>query len=254
MANFFYLVENIKMNAHHSYDHSVYSCKSLATQIRLVLTIMSGPFPLSPLMSCEAEHTNGDEDGQDNIKGHKGYYRPHVDHITGTTFCGRERGGWKTKPKHIIIIMFIQHPTGARGSGKPDTLLFFCRSWKTEWNVRATATSLQPVTVKTQTEHHSPNIEPTMQRALDMSFTLVSVAFQMATLLHPWNKMMDVYRGRVHRWPHMILAIWQCETEKEEEVHWRRGNCRFLFLCKVTFRRFRRSHGIKSCAVSTLSL
>lgn len=91
MADFFYLVENIKVNTWHPYDHSVYTCKSTATQIKLVLTITSGPFPLSPVMSCEAEHTNGDEDGQDNIKDHNGYYRSHVDHITGTTFCGREK-------------------------------------------------------------------------------------------------------------------------------------------------------------------
>lgn len=86
---------------------------------------MSGPFPLSPVMSCEAEHTNGDEDGQDNIKDHNGYYRPHVDHITGTTFCGREK---KLEDKTQTNHRHIHSAPRVRGSGKPHTLLPFCSS------------------------------------------------------------------------------------------------------------------------------
>lgn len=71
--------------------HLPHTHKSAAIQIKLVLTITGGPFPLSLVMRCKAEHRNSDEDGQDDIRGNNAYYRPHVYNVTGTTFCGRER-------------------------------------------------------------------------------------------------------------------------------------------------------------------
>lgn len=217
-------------------------------------------------MSCEAEHTNGDEDGQDNIKDHNGYYRPHVDHITGTTFCGREKrleDKTQTHHHHHRHVHSASHRSERfRKVTYLAVLLQFLKD--REWNVRATATSLQPVTVKTQTAHHSPNIEPTMQRALDISFMLVSgkggnatcpsVVFQMAALLHPWNKMMDVYRGRVHRWPQTILVVLTVSDGARGGSPLKKRKLLVLFLCEITFRRFQRSHVIKSRELSTLSL
>lgn len=56
------------------------SCHRHPTQTRQrgTLTIMRTPLPPSLVVSHKAEDRNSDEDGQDDVRGHDGHHRAHV--------------------------------------------------------------------------------------------------------------------------------------------------------------------------------
>ncbi|KAF0045297.1 hypothetical protein F2P81_001826 [Scophthalmus maximus] len=56
-----------------------------------MLTIMRIPPSLSLVVTRKAEHRNSDEDGQGNVRGDNGNYRPNAYEVTGTTICEKSQ-------------------------------------------------------------------------------------------------------------------------------------------------------------------
>lgn len=52
-----------------------------------MVTVVRLPLLCSPVMTCEAEHRDDEEHGQENVRGNDANHRAHVYQVAGATFC-----------------------------------------------------------------------------------------------------------------------------------------------------------------------
>lgn len=125
--------------------------------------------PPSLVVSRKAEHRNSDEDGQDNIRGNNAYYWSNVYYVTGAKICETEARLWQQKQNpHTIIIPASQSSNMLRRVTYLAVLLQTLKDKEFVKHQIKKTSQLQSFTVKTHGRRHSPNNEPTIQRASDI--------------------------------------------------------------------------------------
>lgn len=171
--------------------------------------------PPSLVVSRKAEHRNSDEDGQDNIRGNDAYYCSNVYYVTGAKICDTEARLWQQNQNpHTITIPASQ---GSNMLRRVTYLAVLLQTLKDEEFVKhqtKNKTKKNPITAtvahcqNTHRRRHSPNNEPTIQRASDIFLMCVFFFFLLVK---------EEFRRRGRGPPVLLLSFkWLfCRTHKQ---------------------------------------